>query len=199
MRIGLIGLEGSGKTTVFNALTKLQASVAAYKKGRMEPNVAVVRVMDGRVEGLSKIYRPKKTVYATIELADFTGLAEGAGRGEAFSSAAMGAIRTMDALIAVVRNFEADFPASPAPLEDLRRINDELILSDLMVLENRLERIEAGRKRGLKTDDLAREEKRVRKVLDGLLRNAAVRDMALCGEEEEAIRGFQCLTKSRSW
>jgi ribosome-binding ATPase len=195
MRIGLIGLQGSGKTTVFNALSKMEAPVAAYAKGRVEPNVAVVRVRDDRVDRLSGIYHPKKTVYATIELADFTGLAEGAARGETFSTAAMGAIKTMDALIAVLRNYEEEFLGPPTPLEDLRRIGDELILSDLMVLENRLERIETSRKRGQRTEDLVREEKALHRVVEGLNRNQPIRDMALSCEDEKVIRGFQCLTK----
>jgi ribosome-binding ATPase len=195
MRIGLIGLQGSGKTTVFNALTKMEAPVAGHAKGRVEPNLAVVRVMDERVDRLSQIYRPRKTVYATIELADFTGLAEGVARGETFSTAAMGAIKTMDALIAVARNFEAEYQGPPMPLEDLRRICDELVLSDLMVLENRLERIEMGCQRGKRSEDLVREEKTLRRVLEGLNRNKPIRDIALSWEDEKLVRGFQCLTK----
>jgi ribosome-binding ATPase len=195
MRIGLIGLQGSGKTTVFNALTKMEAPIAARAKGRVEPNMAMIRVMDERVDRLSILYHPRKTVYATIELADFTGLAEGAGRGETFSAAAMGAIKTMDALIAVVRNFEEEYLGPPAPLEDLRRISDELILSDLMVMENRLERIEIARKRGQRTEELVREEKRLRRILEGLNLNRPIRDTALSCEDEKAMSGFQCLTK----
>jgi ribosome-binding ATPase len=195
MRIGLIGLQGSGKTTVFNALTKMEAPVAAYEKGRVEPNVAVVRVMDARVDRLSDIYHPRRTVYATIELVDFTGLAEGAARGEAFSSAAMAAIKTVDALIAVVRNFDGEFLVPPAPLGDLRRIGEELILSDLMAAEHRLERIETDRKRGRRTEDLLREEKAWFKVMEGLNRSRRIRDIPLSLEEEKCLGGFQCLTK----
>jgi ribosome-binding ATPase len=195
MRIGLIGLRGSGKTTVFNALTKMEAPVAAYAKGRAEPNVAVVKVMDERVDRLSEMYHPRKTVYATIELADFVGLAEGAAKGEAFSSAAMGAIKSMDALIAVVRNFEEDSLGFPQPLEDFRCIGDELIFSDLMMVENRLERIAQGRNRGLKREDADKEEKMWLRILEGLNRNLPIRDLVLSCEEEKMLRGFQCLTK----
>jgi ribosome-binding ATPase len=195
MRIGLIGLQGSGKTTIFNALTKMKATVAAHAKGRVEPNTAILKVMDERVDRLSEIYHPKKTVYATIELVDFVGLAEGAARDETFSTAAMGALKTMDALIAVLRNFETEFLGPPTPLEDLRRISDELILSDLMIVEKRLERIEEGRRRGRKTEALGREEKTLRHVLEGLNRSLPIRDMVLSFEDERLVRGFQCLTK----
>jgi ribosome-binding ATPase len=195
MKIGLIGLQRSGKTTVFNALTKMEASITAYTKGRVEPNTAVLRVMDERVDRLSKIYHPRRTVYATIELVDFAGLAEGAARGETFSAAAMGALKTMDALIAVLRNFDEQSQGLPAPPEDLRRISDELVFSDLMVLENRLERIETDCKRGRRTEELGKEEKALRKILEGLNRNQPIRDMALSCEDEKLVRGFQCLTK----
>ena len=132
--------------------------------------------------------------YATIELAGFTGLAEGAAGGGTFSAAAMGAIKTMDALIAVVRNFEEEFPGPPTPLADLRRIGDELVLSDLLVLENRLERIEMGRKRGQRTEDPVREQKILHRILEGLNRNQPIRDMALSCEDQKVMRGFQCLT-----
>lgn len=195
MRIGLIGLQGSGKTTVFNAVTKMQATLAAHTKGRVEPNLAVVKVMDERVERLSELYHPRKTVFAAIELADFAGLSEAAAGGEAFSSAAMGAIKTMDALIAVLRNFEGEFSGAPSAEADLRRIGEDLLLSDLMVLESRLERIEMGRKRGQRAEDLLKEEKTLRRVVDGLSQNRMIRDMALSTDEERMIRGFQCLTQ----
>ncbi|MBN2032937.1 MAG: redox-regulated ATPase YchF [Deltaproteobacteria bacterium] len=195
MRIGLIGLQGSGKTTVFNALTKMEAPVAPYRKGRVEPNIAVLRVLDERVDRLSKIYNPRKTIYATIELVDFTGLAENGGRGESFSATAMVSIKTMDALIAVVRNFEDAYQDSAEPLKELHYIGEELILSDLMMMENLLERIETGRKRGQGTEDIINQEQTVRRILEALNCNRPVREMVLSHEEEKAIRGFQCVTK----
>jgi len=195
VKIGLIGLSGSGKTTIFNALTKLEVPVAAQSYGRAEPNVGVVRVMDERVTRLSEIYLPRKTVYASVEFVDFTGLAEGAGRGAAFSAAAVGTIKTMDALTLVIRNFEDEFTGPPVPLEDLRHINEELLLADLMVVENRLERIDKGNHRGQHTEAVAREEKILRKILKRLNENQAVRDMILSPDEERMVRGFQFLTK----
>jgi ribosome-binding ATPase len=195
MRIGLVGLTGSGKTTIFNALTKLEVPVSVGSNGRPDPNLGVVKVLDERVDRLSEIYLPRKTVHATVEFVDFTGPAVGAGKGETFPGASMGMIKTMDALALVVRNFDDEFLGAPTPLEDIRQMNDELMLSDLILLENRLEKIEKGYKRGQRTEALLREEKILRKVLEQLNQNLPIRDMELSTEEEKAIRGFQFLTR----
>lgn len=194
MKIGLLGLPRSGKTTVFNALTKAEAPVA-QSNGKAEPNLAVIRVLDERVDRLSEIYDPRKTVYATVEFVDFVGLEESTDRKDTFCGAAMAMIKNMDALALVVRNFNDDLLGNPNPLEDVRKINDELTLSDLIVAENRLERIENGYKRGQRTDALVREEKTLRRILDHLNGDQPIRDMALSPEEEKAVRGFQFLTK----
>jgi len=194
MKIGLLGLPRSGKTTVFNALTKAEAPVA-HSNGKADPNLAVIRVLDERVDRLSEIYDPRKTVYATVEFVDFVGLAESAERKDTFSGAAMAMIKNMDALALVVRNYNDDLLGDPTPLEDVRKLNDELTLSDLIVVENRLERIENGYKRGQTTDGLVKEEKTLRRVLDHLNLNQPIRDMDISPEEEKAVRGFQFLTK----
>ncbi len=194
MKIGLLGLPRAGKTTVFNALTKAEAPVAKAN-GRTEPNFAVIRVLDERVDRLSEIYDPRKTVYATVEFVDFVGLNESAERRDAFSGAAMAIIKNMDALALVVRNFNEDLLGDPTPLEDVRKINDEITLSDLIVVENRLERIENAYKRGQRTDGLVREEKILRRIMGHLNQNQPIRDMELSAEEEKSVRGFQFFTK----
>jgi len=194
MKIGLLGLSRSGKTTVFNALTKAEAPMA-HSNGKAEPNISVVRVLDERVDRLSEIYDPRKTVYATVEFVDFVGVAESAERKDTFSGAAMAMIKNMDALALVIRNFKDDLLGDPTPREDVRKINEELTLSDLIVAENRLERIENGYKRGQRTDALVREEKTLRRILEHLNQNQPLRDLGLSVEEERSIRGFQFLTK----
>jgi GTP-binding protein YchF len=194
MKIGLLGLPRSGKTTVFNALTKAEAPVA-HAGGKVEPNISVVKVLDERVDRLSEIYDPKKTVYATVEFVDFIGIAESVERKDIFSGAATAMIKTMDALALVIRNFKDDLLGEPAPFEDLRKINDELTLSDLIVAEARLERIENGYKRGQRTDALVREEKTLQRILEHLNRNQPLRGLELSHEEEKSIRGFQFLTR----
>lgn len=195
MKIGLIGLTNSGKTTIFNALTRSEAEVTAYANAKAEPNLAVVDVADERVDRLVGIYNPKKTVYATLELVDFVGLAEGAAKADLFSSAALGQIRTMDALAHVVRNFPDDLGEEANPLEDIRKMDEELVLSDLMIVENRLERIEHAYRRGQKTDALQREEKALRNILDHLGRDEPIRALSLDQDQERTLRGFQFLTQ----
>jgi GTP-binding protein YchF len=195
MKIGLLGLQGSGKTTVFNASTKAKAPVAARSNGKAEPNVAVVKVLDERVDRLSELYVPRKTVYATVEFADFVGLTETPAEEGAFSSPVMGMMKKMDAFALVVRNFDDAVQGPPTPLQDIRQINDELMLMDLIAVENRLERIEKGYKRGQRTESLLKEEKALRRIQDTLSQSRPIREMALSSEEKKVIRGFQLLTK----
>lgn len=195
MKIGLIGLQNSGKTTIFNALTRSEAEVTSYASAKTEPNLAIVSVRDDRIVRLSELYKPKRTVFATLELMDFVGLAEGAAKEDLFSGSAMGQIRNTDALALVVRNFPDEPAGEPSPLEDIRKVNEELILSDLMIVENRLERIAHQYQRGQKTDALQKEEKTLREILDHLNEDQSIRTLELDQEQEKAIRGFQFLTR----
>ncbi|NTW17538.1 MAG: redox-regulated ATPase YchF, partial [Syntrophaceae bacterium] len=108
MKIGLIGLPNSGKTTIFNALTKMKASVTVYSDAKAEPNVAVVSVDDDRLHSLTNMYKPKKTTGATIEMIDFPGMKEGSAKNGFFAGNSMGWIKSTDALALVVRNFHDD-------------------------------------------------------------------------------------------
>jgi ribosome-binding ATPase len=195
MNIGLIGLANSGKTTIFNALAKSQAQVSAYANSKSEPNRAVLEVADARVTTLSKMYNPRKTTFATIELVDFAGLSQGSAREGLFSSSSMGLIKVTDALALVVKNFGDDLTETPTPLQDIGKLEEELLVSDLIIAENRLERIEKAGQRGKKTNLLEIEEKLLNKIIDHLSSNRAIRDLKLEDESEKMIRGFQFLTQ----
>jgi hypothetical protein len=195
MNIGLIGLPNSGKTTIFNALAKSQAQVSSYANSKTEPNRAMLQVADGRVATLSELYHPQKTTFAAIELIDFTGLTQGAAREGLFSSSSMGMIKTTDALALVAQNFSDSLTESPTPLQDIEQLEDELLISDLIIAENRLERIEKAGRRGKKTNLLEIEEKLLRRIIDHLGSNRAIRDLKLAGGSEKMIRGFQFLTQ----
>jgi GTP-binding protein YchF len=195
MNIGLIGLPNSGKTTIFNALAKSEARVSSYANSKSEPNRAMLEVADRRVTILSKMYRPRKTTFASIELIDFAGLTQGAAREGLFSSSSMGLIKAADALALVVQNFPGGVPESPTPLQDIEKLEEELLISDLIIAENRLARIEKTARRGKKTNLLEIEEKILKQIIDHLGRNRAVRDLKFEGESEKMIRGFQFLTQ----
>ena len=195
MKIGLIGLANSGKTTVFNALTGSEAPVSAYSSIRAKPHAAIVNVKDERVKRLSEMYNPMKTVYATVEFVDFAGLSAGSAREGLFSGEAMGMMRMMDAFALVVRNFEGDLMGPPAPLKDMGQVEEELLVSDMIVAESRLEKIQQGYKRGQKSDALQREETVLIRILERLNKALPIRDLNLTPDEDKTIRGFQFLTR----
>ncbi|MBD3244068.1 MAG: redox-regulated ATPase YchF, partial [Chitinivibrionales bacterium] len=193
MKIGLIGLPKSGKTTIFNALSKSTAEVAAYDTGKTEPNLATVDVLDERVTRLSEMYRPKKTTYATFELVDFAGVGQGFSK-QGADTAVMKLVKTMDALGIVLRNFEDEINGEPSAPDDLGPILDELILTDLVVVENRLERLEKSLKKGAGAADAQKEQKVLLRVQEQLNANRPVRELELSAEEQKTVRGFQLLT-----
>jgi GTP-binding protein YchF len=194
MKIGLIGLPNSGKTTIFNALTKMEANVTAYSDAKAEPNVAVVVVDDERLLELTDMYKPKKTTGATIEMIDFPGMKEGSANNGLFTGSSMGWIKSTDALALVVRNFHDALAGSPTPLRDIDEIDTELLLSDLILVENRLEKIEWFQKRGKGTNSIALEEKTLHKIAEHLNNNRPIRNIDFADAERDIIRGFQFLT-----
>lgn len=195
MKIGLIGLPNSGKTTIFNSLTKSEASVTTYANCKIKPNQAVVDVADDRVDYLSEMYKPQKTVYAKIELTDFVGLSKGSSKEDLFSKTSMELIKASDSLGLVVRNFQDDYGENPTPLRDVETIKDELLICDMIIVEHRLERIEQACKRGNKTNILEREERMLRKILEHLGDNRWISDLRLNYEQEKMIRGFKFITQ----
>ncbi len=195
MKIGLMGLPQSGKTTVFNALTSAEADVQAYGPEKAEPNLAVVDVMDERVTRLSQIYKRKKTIYATIEMIDFREVAHDPAKGSALSDRSITLMKNTDALVLVVRNYRGDLMEPPNPLADVDRVEEELLFSDLALCEGRLERIEKSYQRGKKTPQLQMEEKIVLRILEQLNHEKPVRKLPMSKDEQKIIRGFQLLTE----
>jgi GTP-binding protein YchF len=155
----------------------------------------VVEVTDDRVQTLSEMYKPRKTTYAVIELIDFVGLTQGSARDGLFSSSSMGSIKNADAIALVVRNFSDDLTENVTPLKDVEQLDEELLISDLIIAENRLERIEKAYRRGKATNLLKIEEKLLHRIIDHLSSNRPIRDLHLEGAHEKIIRGFQFLTQ----
>lgn len=146
MKLGIIGLPQSGKSTVFEALTKSTPDMT--HKG--ENRISTIRVPDSRIDILSEMYRPLKTIYAQVEY--FLPGSGGAHKNQAKDQSIWTATRECDALIHVIRNHTDADIVNTKPYEDFRNIEQELILADLVVVEKRLERIELDQKRGKKID-----------------------------------------------
>ena len=144
MKLGIVGLPNVGKSTLFNAITSAGAEVANYPFCTIEPNVGVVNVPDRRLDVLSDMYSPEKYTPAVIEFVDIAGLVKGASHGEGLGNKFLSHIREVDAVVHVVRCFEnpdiINVNESVDPLRDVDIINMELILSDIELVDRRIER-----------------------------------------------------------
>jgi len=198
MKIGLIGLKKAGKTTIFNALTRSEIATEAFSSTRMEPNLAVVEVADERVRRLAEMYRPKKTTHATLEIIDFVGIAQDPERKQVFTAAELGLIKNVDALALVLRNFSDELLdqtlGKPDPRAEMDALVSEIILSDLILAETRLERIDHQMKRGVKTPVLEQEKDALEQILAHLNANELPDKGAVSAEHHKLLRGFQFLT-----
>lgn len=199
MNIGIIGLPKAGKTTIFNGLTGQEAEVAEYASGRVEPNVAVVDVGDERVDALSAMYQPRRTVYATTEFIDFVAPAGARGdSGGLFSGEGIALVKNADALLVVLRNFSnatLDGTLGTAdPLRDLQDLEAELILADQVIAERRLERLAGDRQRGKKSPSSQQEEALMQRVFNQLDNGKCIRDLDLSGDDRALLQGFRFLT-----
>lgn len=194
MKIGLVGLPKSGKTTIFNALTKSRAEVSAYSGGKAEPNLASVAVEDDRVTKLSEIYQPKKTTFASVDITDFAGFSDSGGETSTFPQELLQLIRNNDALGVVLRNFHDAMDESPTPNDDLSVIEGEFLLADHLIVENRLERMTKAKRTGQFTSVMESEEKLLTRLQAHLDSGNPLRDLEFPEAEEKALRGFQFLT-----
>ncbi|WP_027624734.1 redox-regulated ATPase YchF [Clostridium lundense] len=196
MKLGIVGLPNVGKSTLFNAITNAGAEAANYPFCTIEPNVGVVTVPDKRLDVLEKMYNPKKKIYATIEFYDIAGLVKGASKGEGLGNKFLSHIREVESIVHVVRCFEDEnvvhVEGSVDPIRDIETINLELILSDVEVLERRIERTNKAAKGG---DKKAKEEVSImEKVKVHLEAGKPVRTLEVTDEEKEIIKGLFLIT-----
>lgn len=144
MKLGIVGLPNVGKSTLFNAITNAGAQSANYPFCTIEPNIGIVNVPDKRLDILEKMYNPDKFTPATIQFVDIAGLVEGASKGEGLGNKFLSNIREVDAIVHVVRCFENDdiihVEGNIDPKRDIEIINLELILSDLDMIERRIDK-----------------------------------------------------------
>ena len=142
---GIVGLPNVGKSTLFNAITKKNILAANYPFATIDPNVGVVIVPDIRLQTLENIYSPERTIPTSFEFTDIAGLVKGASEGEGLGNKFLSHIRQVDAIVEVVRCFDDEniihVDGKVDPIKDIEVINVELILSDLEIIQNRINKI----------------------------------------------------------
>jgi GTP-binding protein YchF len=202
MQIAIVGLAASGKTTVFNTLTRGHAETGGF--GGLQLNVGVVKVPDERLDKLAEIFKPKKIVQADVTYADLPAppaSSEGRIGTEELPAEHLARLRDSDALLHVVRAFED--PAVPHPegtvdpWRDLEHLDVEFILADLAIAERRIDRLAATGRHGTpaERESNEREEVVLRRLKIALENGRPIRDEPLDADEEKALRGFRFLTQ----
>jgi len=199
MKLGIIGLPQSGKTTIFNAVTRGNQPIGAAV-GRMEVHTAVVEVPDERVDRLSKMFNPKKTIYAKVTYADIAGLGAAADKGE-ISGQLLNQLTQMDGLIHVVRCFEnlavPHIHESVDPLRDIHLMDEEFLLNDQIMVERKMEKLGEEQKRFMGRDKavVEREATLFSKLQEALNSSIPLRDLEISEEEERQLQGFGFLSR----
>ena len=191
MKLAILGLEQSGKTTVFNAMTGSDKEVGTF--GKIEAHISMVKVPDERVDFLTTTYNAKKTVYADIEFVDIPGSIN-----DSSDATIVAVAREVDALVFVVRAFDNPEVPHPLgtndPLRDFGEINTGLILSDMAIAEKRIERLKKAIDKGAGTQEEKLELPALEKVMEKLENEEPASKADLNEQEEKAIRSFQFLT-----
>jgi ribosome-binding ATPase len=198
MKLGIIGLPQSGKTTLFNALTRGNQPTA-MGGGRFEVHQAVVDVPDERVNRLSEMFMPRKTTYAKVTYLDIAGLESGSGK-SGFPGPLLNQLAQMDGLIHVVRCFENPSVPHPSgsvnPEQDLADVDNELLLNDLIMVERKLERLDEEKRKGGGREKavIEREIGLFQRLQVTLSQELPLRTSELSTEEQKTVSGFGFLT-----
>lgn len=197
LKAGIVGLPNVGKSTLFNAITKQNILAANYPFATIEPNQGIVTVPDNRLEFLTEVCIPDKTVPTTFEFIDIAGLVRGASVGEGLGNQFLANIREVDAICEVVRCFDdpnvIHVEGDVDPIRDIEIINIELMLSDLELITNRLNRI--GKKAIMSKDKIELQEMEIlTKIKIGLEQNIPVRNLTFNEDELNLIKHFNLLT-----
>jgi len=189
MKVGIIGFARSGKTTIFNSLTGAHAAVGTF--GSRDSNIAVLKVPDERVDRLAEFHKPKKKTYAEFQFVDIAPNESG-GDDKALDSAALTALKNVDALVHVVRAFQNDDVMHPLgsvdPVRDARSLEEELQLCDLIIIERRIERMEKENRKDSEYKTLVRSREHIEI-------GVSLRSLDLSVQEKRDIAGYGFLSQ----
>jgi ribosome-binding ATPase len=189
MKAGIIGFARSGKTTVFNAISGAHAAVGAF--GSRDANVATIKVPDARVDKLSEIFKPKKKTFAECQFLDIAP-SEASGENKVLDNAALTLLKNVDALVHVVRAFQNEDVAHPAnsvdPIRDCKNLDEELQLTDLIVIEKRIERLDKEHRKTADYESLLR----CRAHIEA---GKPLRTLELSAQETHELAGFGFLSQ----
>ncbi len=199
MRLGIIGLPNSGKTTIFNALTGSDIETAAVSSGQFEVHTAVVNVPDPRIDTLTEMYHPKRTIFASITYVDIGGLDKGISEG-GLKGQFRNELQQVDGLVHVIRAFEDDTVPHPYvtidPKRDLEMLDGEFLLSDLVAVETRLEKLnDELRIKGKKSEPVVLPQiELMNRLKEALEEERPLREMDFTEDELKDLRGFGFMT-----
>ncbi len=197
MKTGIIGLEQSGKTTLFHALTNTGSEHSGDSRGRRESNISTIKVPDQRLDRLHEIFPSAKKVEAAIEFLDVGGLSKGSTQRKGFQEQFLASVRNVDAVVCVLRQFEDEMvPHSEGNVDAARDwaiIEDEFLFSDMAVIENRITKLEKDVKK-IKDEAKRSELEVLRKCSAALEAEQPLRELDFDEEEARILRGFQFLT-----
>lgn len=193
---GIVGLPNVGKSTLFNAITDAQVEAANYPFATIDPNVGVVEVPDQRLDVLTKMFQPKRTIATTFEFTDIAGLVKGASRGEGLGNKFLANIRETDAICEVVRCFRdkdiTHVDGDVDPIRDIETINLELVFADLETVDRRIGKIDKKAKSG---DKEAKAEMNVLlPIKEALEAGKMARTVELTKDELDIVKQYTLLT-----
>lgn len=193
---GIVGLPNVGKSTLFNAITKAGALAANYPFATIDPNVGIVEVPDHRLNVLTEMVQPKKTLPTTFEFTDIAGIVKGASKGEGLGNKFLSHIREVDAICQVVRAFDDDNVTHVSgrvnPIDDIEVINMELVLADLESVEKRLPKVEKMARQ--KDKDAVNETRILSRIKEALEEGHPVRSLEFTEEDQRYVNQAQLLT-----